>query len=269
MADNKNNGLITKIWGGSGWTFNHAVSFGYPLEPTTEQKESYKQFFTLLGHVLPCKFCRESYMEFISKGDTLLDDAVMTDRSTLTKWFYRMHEAVNNKLGVDYGVSYEDVAAKYESCRARCGTADTKMHGCVSPLDYKAYSYRKMNHYDCPIYPFDISVPFVRLGLARQIDRKFFSFYDRLSKTGGDLFNLKHTDDWDTRNTFCRNQIVKMRESSIKSIETDGEWAGTPTVDELMLLIHLSTNLNRSELADTIKSISSNPKYLGLITSVY
>ena len=41
-SDYKNNGLITKIWGEAGWTFNHAATFGYPLEPTEEQKIKYK-----------------------------------------------------------------------------------------------------------------------------------------------------------------------------------------------------------------------------------
>ena len=48
MSSNKNNGLMTKIWGPSGWEFLHSVSFGYPIEPTAEQKKIIKIFFIVL-----------------------------------------------------------------------------------------------------------------------------------------------------------------------------------------------------------------------------
>ena len=45
LDDNKNNGLITKIWGEHMWESIHCIAFGYPVEPTCEQKEQYKDFF--------------------------------------------------------------------------------------------------------------------------------------------------------------------------------------------------------------------------------
>lgn len=45
MDDNKNNGLMTKIWGAHLWEGLHAIAFGYPIEPTEEQKSHYKNFF--------------------------------------------------------------------------------------------------------------------------------------------------------------------------------------------------------------------------------
>ena len=47
----QNNGLITKIWGGPGWTFCHSITFGYPIEPTDEQINNYRTFFISLGNV--------------------------------------------------------------------------------------------------------------------------------------------------------------------------------------------------------------------------
>ena len=38
IEDNKNNGLITKIWGQAMWESLHCIAFGYPIEPTDEQK---------------------------------------------------------------------------------------------------------------------------------------------------------------------------------------------------------------------------------------
>ena len=269
MTDNKNNGLLTKIWGGAGWTFGHSITFGYPLEPDSEQKNSYMNYFMLLGSVLPCKYCRESYKKFISEGDTLLDLSVMENRETLTKWFYRVHEAVNKKLGIDYGITYEDVVNRYESCRAQCGVTDVKVQGCVSPLDYKAFSYKKINQIDCPIYSFNISAPFIILAKARGVDENLFRFYNLMANNSGDFSKIKQTEEWIARNKYCHSEIIKMRESGIASIEKDGVWNQTPTIDELKLLIHLSSNLNKQEIADCIRNLMCNPHYLSLIKTVY
>ena len=69
---NAHNGLITKIWGANMWVSMHSVTFGYPLtEPTQEQKNNYHTFFRTIGFVLPCKYCRESYQEFINEGQNI------------------------------------------------------------------------------------------------------------------------------------------------------------------------------------------------------
>lgn len=278
-ADNRNNGLITKVWGSSGWTFGHAITFGYPLEPTAEQKKDYENFFRLFGHVLPCKYCRESYGKFITEGDTILDDKVLENRRTLSSWFYNIHEAVNKKLGVDYGVTYEDLVNKYESFRAKCGpvapvvaTPDLSKppepQGCVAPLDYKAYSYKRVNRIDCPILDVDLSKPFILLARIRQIDKDLFKFYRAIKKNGGDYSQLKGTDLWTERTEYCRKQIVYMRESAIPSIETEGEWADTPTIDELKLLVNLSSNLSKKELALCTRKLMGNIRYLLCIKSI-
>ena len=37
--------ITPDIWGPHGWKFLHYLSFGYPMNPTTEQKNQYKTFF--------------------------------------------------------------------------------------------------------------------------------------------------------------------------------------------------------------------------------
>lgn len=271
MVDNKNNGLITKIWGESGWKFGHSVSFGYPLEPTDEQKSDYKDFYRLFGKVLPCKYCKESYAKFITEGNTELNDAVMENRHTLTLWFYNIHEAVNKKLGVDYGVSYEDVVIKFESFRAQCGPTNpvVPIQGCVSPLDYKAFSYKKLYQVDCPIFSVELSKPFVRLAKIRNIDSSLFTVYNLFLNSKEDFASIKKSENWTNRNYYCRKQIIYMRESGIASVETEGYWKDTPTIDELKLLLHLSSNLNKRELSNCIRKLMSKQKYLSRIKSVY
>tara|TARA_Y100000590_G_scaffold382158_1_gene451898 strand:+ start:178 stop:837 length:660 start_codon:yes stop_codon:yes gene_type:complete len=72
---NLKNGLMTKVWGPSGWLFLHCVTFGYPLNPEQFDKDNkqkrgttrrhYKNFLMELGWVFPCKYCRISYRKFI------------------------------------------------------------------------------------------------------------------------------------------------------------------------------------------------------------
>ena len=50
---NLDNGLMTRLWGPSGWLFLHCISFGYPykIDPTNsehlEKQNDYYRFFLL------------------------------------------------------------------------------------------------------------------------------------------------------------------------------------------------------------------------------
>lgn len=247
MESNANNGLITRVWGSSGWTFNHAITFGYPVNPTEEQKKDYKDYFFSLGKVLPCSFCRESYTNFITTGDSKLTDDDLKNRESLTKWFYRVHNTVNNKLGVDYCVTYDDVVKRYESFRAQCNK-DPHVKGCVSPLDYKAFSFRKLNLLDCPVITLEKANVFIELAKKRGIEEDLFCFIKLAEYLKGDINELKKQESWDYRNKYCQKQIKYMRENGIQSIESSGIYEGTPTIDELRLIMFLCSNLNKYEL---------------------
>lgn len=255
-TDHANNGLITKIWGGPGWTFCHSVTFGYPLHPTEDDKTNFKNFFALLGQILPCKYCRESYKNFITNGETAMTDEAFLNRSTLTKWFYDIHERVNAKLEIDYGVTYDDLVNKYESFRAKCGKVDKQKKGCVAPLDYKAFSFKKLYYTDAPIVHIKMIEPFVRLAQARKIDSLHFSFLNLARALDGNFAALKEQRSWPARNKYCQKCIKYMRENAICSIEQEGKWEGTPTIPELKLLLFLCSNLNRSEIYAAIKTIA-------------
>ena len=71
-TDNSSSSLITKIWGPSMWIALHSISFCYPINPTYEEKQNYKKFFELLGELLPCLYCKESYKQIIKKGSLIL-----------------------------------------------------------------------------------------------------------------------------------------------------------------------------------------------------
>lgn len=245
--DNINNGLITKIWGPSLWIGLHCITFGYPINPTFEQKENYKIFFEKVGDVLPCKHCRDSYKNFINEQDTILDNA-LENRDSLTKWLYNIHNKVNEKLGMDYGISYNMVQKKYESYRAKC--VDKKAVGCVEPLYNKKDCYREIKKKDCPVINYNIAKKFVNYAIIRGLDKKYFSFLNP------NLIDNKKK--WERRNIYCDKIISYMRENNIPSIEKQGIYKNLPTVLELKLILAMSTNIPKKDIKLLLYNLKKN-----------
>ena len=103
-------------WGNPGWKFLHTITFNYPNNPTDYDKERYTNFFTNVGQMLPCKYCRDSYNIYIKylKIDDFLDS-----REGVTYWLYRLHNLVNKKIYKD-NINFLDIINEYESYRAKC-----------------------------------------------------------------------------------------------------------------------------------------------------
>lgn len=254
MQTNVNQGLNTRVWGSGAWCFLHCVSYGFPYNaPTDAQKRDYKEFFRLLSVVLPCVHCRTSYEQFISSGETALTDAVMENRGTFTKWLYNLHNAVNNKLQIDYRVSLEDINSRYESYRAGCSK-----NGCTTLLNNKKTPFSIFNIKDCPIVEYQSALKFVRHARQRNlpdIDYYILAKFKEKNALDKCLKNKFEDDTWCRRNKECKEIIDHMRINGIPSIETDGPWKGYPTISELRLILRLSSNLPHDELAELIKKI--------------
>lgn len=137
MDNTKNNGLCTSAWGSPGWFFLHCVAAGYPVDPDEyddirgnirgHTRRAYTSFFKNTGHVLPCRFCRESYIVFID--ETPIEDFVHS-REKLFEWLFIIHNKVNEKLGHRQENKLKLVVDKYERFRAACNN-DRK--GCTEP----------------------------------------------------------------------------------------------------------------------------------------
>jgi hypothetical protein len=175
---NLDNGLMTRLWGPSGWLFLHCISFGYPykIDPTNpehlEKQNDYYRFFYYLGKVLPCKYCRDSYMEFFTQLSPM---SKLGSRKEFTKWLYDIHNLVNNKLGVPKCdvPSFEEIEVRYQSFRAACKPLtetqkkDNAAKGCIAPEDgkpkrcvIKVVEYDKIPETTKPINEIASSIPF-------------------------------------------------------------------------------------------------------------
>lgn len=81
-------------WGPPAWTFLHCVSMTYPEKPDTIEQKKYKQFFSSLGNVLPCKKCRVEYKIWLKKYPI---ENHLSSRKALVRWLVRLHNDVNRR----------------------------------------------------------------------------------------------------------------------------------------------------------------------------
>ena len=105
-------------WGPGGWDFLHSITFNYPLQPTDADKKYYSDFFKSIGNMLPCKYCRDSYIIYYKY---LPIDYFLDCREGVAYWLYTIHSLVNQKVYKD-NTQFSDIIKKYETYRASCGT---------------------------------------------------------------------------------------------------------------------------------------------------
>ena len=135
-------GMLSAVWGPSMWHYLHTMSFNYPVKPTNDDKQHYKNFILNLQNVLPCRHCRENLKRNFKTNPLKRSD--MKDRNTFSRYVYTLHETINKMLGKKSGLSYGDVRERYEHFRARCLINNPKMlkntktrkkeSGCTQPL---------------------------------------------------------------------------------------------------------------------------------------
>lgn len=232
-------GLLPDIWGPHAWEFLHSVSFGYPINPTKEDKIQYEHFFRSLEYVLPCG-CKKSYGQFIA-SDVLLDDNVFKDRDSLTKWVYDLHERVNKKLGKTYNVTYEEIYKKYNSYRTKDDMDSNDKAKCHEVACKKEVPY------------FDINI--ARKITQYAIKRGLKDFKKNIEKK----YKIKkETTKWDKRTEHCRNLIKEMKVSAIDNIEKVGEFKNLPTVDELHLMENLCTTISLDIIQKIVKILEND-----------
>jgi hypothetical protein len=258
MSSDPNNGMLTKIWGTHLWESVHCITFGYPLKPSKDDIEHYKNFFISLQYVMPCKYCRQSYSEFIISEPTEITDAIFQSRETITKWAFELHERVNQKLGVTYGVSYENVCKRYEAFRAKC-TPDA--HGCIMPADLKACSYEIADKKDYPIISYDLAMCFKKYAEKRGVS------FDKLNAYNTASQNIR-SNDWNIRNLECAEIVKTMKIGGIASYEKEGEYKHLPSINELKLISKMSTTMSFEELYKIIEKLGYRVERVYKITSL-
>jgi hypothetical protein len=114
-----NDGFSTAIWGPAVWHFLHVISFNYKVNPTEAEKDQYSAFLMSLGGVLPCRVCRDHYLENVQAAK--FTRQVLQNRHTFSRFIYRLHQVVNERHHKQsLPVSYYELRNNYEIFRAKC-----------------------------------------------------------------------------------------------------------------------------------------------------
>lgn len=103
---------LPDTWGSQSWTFLHAVAAGYPLEPTDEDRERYRNFFENLQYILPCNDCRNHFARILSKRP--VTDAVLINRVTLSRWTMEVHNVVSQDLNKSKQFNWREYCKRYK-----------------------------------------------------------------------------------------------------------------------------------------------------------
>lgn len=126
--------MQTAAWGPHTWVLFHSVAFNYPQKPNEDDRGRYRRFYTGLGEILPCKYCRESYTQFL--GERPLEP-YLRDREGVIYWTYMIHDRVNRKLGKT-SCPFEEYVQTYENMRAKCAkranATGNLISGCIEPM---------------------------------------------------------------------------------------------------------------------------------------
>jgi len=101
--------MNNNIWGPKAWVFLHTITFNYPNNPSNSDKKNYKNFFESLQFILPCKICKEHYINHIK--DNPIDNYLDT-KENLVKWLIIIHNEVNKILNKPI-LNYKEIIEHY------------------------------------------------------------------------------------------------------------------------------------------------------------
>ena len=97
-----NSGMSSSVWGKACWTFLFCSVMGrYPIKIDNnnllhlELKKDFKALLYSLSNIMPCIFCRDSFVIFLKKFPI---ERYLAGRIELMYWLYIIKDQVNKKL---------------------------------------------------------------------------------------------------------------------------------------------------------------------------
>ena len=86
--------MPTSTWGRPMWYVIHSWAFSFPTEPTGSDIDQALAYYNNLPNIIPCPSCANSFAEILQS-----DPVNVESRADLVEWTWRIHNAVNTKLG--------------------------------------------------------------------------------------------------------------------------------------------------------------------------
>jgi hypothetical protein len=245
-------GMQTRVWGPAGWLFLHCIAQNYPHKPDQDKKISYFNFFNLVGQVLPCRYCRESYQDFIKEEGTCLNMDVLESRETLSKWLYTIHNKVNKKLGVSEVPSFKEVWDRYESFRSKCTKSPEVVKkikkGCTDPLK----GFKK----ECIIQIKDVretsfgkssrKIKLISIKKSNRSGKKFMATFDTNGRKKVIHFGFNNN----TKNDYTKHHDIKRRNRYIFRHQKDTKTGDPSRAGYLSLFVLWNKPSLQGSIAD-------------------
>lgn len=236
-------GFMPKVWGKDTWTFIETIAHNYPLNPTQDEINNHYAFFMLLIKILPCNSCRDAYAKNIQESDTFFDMNILQNRDTLTKWVFNLRNKVNKLQHRNYYVQYDDVKHKYDRYRIKCND-----NGC-NKRNFEVSFYRDLFIGDFSIIDISLAKKFTEYAIKRgmpQDEIDLIDIYHDAIKNNNKILISR-------RNEECARILNNMILDNKRVIESEGQYIGKPSFDELKLIMRLNSNINTDILENMIK----------------
>ncbi len=101
-------GVSTCVWGPPLWRILHTISFA-PTQQLRAHANVVVRFMLNLSDVLPCKWCRLSYAQFMGE---MPDLRATIEMGGIARWMFDLHARVNAKLNAPTP-KFESIAKRF------------------------------------------------------------------------------------------------------------------------------------------------------------
>ena len=141
---------INYLWGNHAWTYLHYVSFNYPINPSSDDKLNYKNFYYNIKYTLPCDECKNHFTEMIKYFPI---DNFLENRWTLIWWLFIVHTVVNIRLNKNIIYDFNDLLVLYNNFKCdKCSVKNDNNIEHMTNEQIKKYLLEKYYDITCNMY---------------------------------------------------------------------------------------------------------------------
>lgn len=101
-------------WGPKTWEVMHIFSYNYSDNPSLQDKQNAFNFYSSIGHMLPCSHCQEHCVQYVTDNPPHLQS-----KDHLVDWVLEFHNVVSTRLGKETW-SRSRLDQKFETNNAFC-----------------------------------------------------------------------------------------------------------------------------------------------------
>jgi hypothetical protein len=198
------NNIKPYFWGPHFWETLFNICALFPDNPNENFRNSTKMYMLSLKELLPCYSCRKSYEHFSSEKDTnITNDLNYSSKENFSKLIYLLRNKVNNKLGLEYNITFDYFKIKLENmiCSSKHDMDSYANNISDAPFIQKelmnvVFDYLKKNNKNKEF----------KLDYTTKIIEKILEFIKKpVFEENNKLFKF-----WIKRNTQCYNIIKKI-----------------------------------------------------------